>query len=393
VTYIETKGAASVAEVKADLTKAVIDVDPFLYHKAEGEKAAGSAKVIFAKGGEVASVENVQVDAPGLALKGGRLGFEGKGHLAKAELPQVALGESRFALAYAAPAGGAARLDLKGEALDAQPFLKHKAGGKPYAGPPLQIGAAAARLRTSPGGTVRDARIALDLETGGHMKSLALDAVAGNGNLSVRFAPDSSGQTGIDIRAGDAGAALAAFGIYENVRGGRLRLTGRSRNGADANLLKGRAALTDFRVVKAPVLARLVNAISLTGLPELLGGEGMSFSRLEADFEWQIRPQGDLYSFDNGRTSGSSLGLTFAGQIDRASGQTDVTGTIVPVTMVNQLVNNIPLIGDILAGGRNGALIAATYKIEGPSDDPDVAVNPLSVLAPGILRTIFFGGD
>jgi hypothetical protein len=141
------------------------------------------------------------------------------------------------------------------------------------------------------------------------------------------------------------------------------------------------------------VLARLVNAISLTGLPELLGGEGMSFSRLEADFEWQIRPQGDLYSFDNGRTSGSSLGLTFAGQIDRASGQTDVSGTIVPVTMVNQLVNNIPLIGDILAGGKNGALIAATYKIEGPSDDPDVAVNPLSVLAPGILRTIFFGGD
>jgi hypothetical protein len=240
---------------------------------------------------------------------------------------------------------------------------------------------------------VKNAKVALELETGGHMRSLQFNAAAGEGGMSMRYWPSESGQMNVEIAADDAGAALAAFDIYKNVRGGKIKLTGRS-NADNVKLLKGKAEMSDFQVVNAPVLARLVNAISITGIPELLaGGGGMSFSRLEADFGWQLRPEGDLYTFDDGRTSGSSLGLTFTGQIDRATGQTDINGTIVPVTMVNQIVNNIPLIGDILAGGKNGAVFAATYSVTGPSQDPNVMVNPLSVLAPGILRKVFFGSS
>jgi hypothetical protein len=34
-------------------------------------------------------------------------------------------------------------------------------------------------------------------------------------------------------------------------------------------------------------------------------------------------------------------------------------------------------------------VFAATYTIRGPIDDPAVAVDPLSVLAPGIVRDLF----
>ena len=37
-----------------------------------------------------------------------------------------------------------------------------------------------------------------------------------------------------------------------------------------------------------------------------------------------------------------------------------------------------------------GERVAATYTIKGPTKDPSVMVNPLSVLTPGILRSIFF---
>ena len=34
-------------------------------------------------------------------------------------------------------------------------------------------------------------------------------------------------------------------------------------------------------------------------------------------------------------------------------------------------------------------MFAANYRLSGSTDDPDVSVNPLSVLTPGILRQLF----
>ena len=44
----------------------------------------------------------------------------------------------------------------------------------------------------------------------------------------------------------------------------------------------------------------------------------------------------------------------------------------------------------MLSGGSEGGIFAATYTIKGPQDDPNVAVNPLSMLTPGIIRRILF---
>ena len=46
-------------------------------------------------------------------------------------------------------------------------------------------------------------------------------------------------------------------------------------------------------------------------------------------------------------------------------------------------------IGRILTGGEGEGLFAATYRAEGPLDDPKVSVNPLAALAPGFLRGLF----
>ena len=43
-------------------------------------------------------------------------------------------------------------------------------------------------------------------------------------------------------------------------------------------------------------------------------------------------------------------------------------------------------------GGKNGGIIAATYAMKGSTDNPNVFINPLSVLAPGFLRSILFEG-
>ena len=48
--------------------------------------------------------------------------------------------------------------------------------------------------------------------------------------------------------------------------------------------LAGRVMITDFAVVKGPVLTKLLSLASLTGFLDLLSGKGISFKKLSADF-------------------------------------------------------------------------------------------------------------
>jgi len=99
---------------------------------------------------------------------------------------------------------------------------------------------------------------------------------------------------------------------------------------------------------------------------------------------------GDELRFKNLRTSGGSLGLTAAGTINTATNQINMEGTVVPFSSANRVLGAIPIFGSLLTGGEGGGLFAATYSERGNIQNPDFSVNPLSVLAPGFLRNIFF---
>ncbi len=52
------------------------------------------------------------------------------------------------------------------------------------------------------------------------------------------------------------------------------------------------------------------------------------------------------------------------------------------------MLNKIPVIGTLLGGGQNEGIIGISYRVQGPINSPQVSVNPLSAIAPGILRKI-----
>lgn len=43
----------------------------------------------------------------------------------------------------------------------------------------------------------------------------------------------------------------------------------------------------------------------------------------------------------------------------------------------------------LLGNGRDRGLIGVTYRLRGKASKPDLDINPLSVIAPGIFRSIF----
>ena len=128
----------------------------------------------------------------------------------------------------------------------------------------------------------------------------------------------------------------------------------------------------------------MLSVASLTGISNVLNGEGLTFDRMTGDF-----------TFDKGvistplfRAHGDSLGITSKGTIDTKADAVDLVGTVVPAYSFNAVLGQLPLLGIVLTGGEGEGLLAFTYRLSGPAEDPQIKVNPLSVLAPGFLRNL-----
>ena len=152
--------------------------------------------------------------------------------------------------------------------------------------------------------------------------------------------------------------------------------------------LEGTARITDFRLIRTPFLVRLLSIATLTGFIDVLTGEGFLFNLFESKF---VKTAGILTARD-GRAAGPSLGFTGDGWIDLDHSRIDMQGSIVPAYLLNNLIGNIPLIGNLLLGGKGQGIFAVLYHATGALGEPDLAVNPLSMLTPGFLRRLFQSG-
>jgi hypothetical protein len=87
---------------------------------------------------------------------------------------------------------------------------------------------------------------------------------------------------------------------------------------------------------------------------------------------------------------GAQVGFTLSGFVDNARDRTDIHGTFVPAYGLNNAFSQVPIVGLILGGGnRNEGLFAVDFRISGAATSPTLSVNPLSAVAPGILRKLF----
>ena len=210
--------------------------------------------------------------------------------------------------------------------------------------------------------------------------------LGGDKNWEMLLAPGNPGRRLLTVKSSDGGETLRGFDIYENMVGGSLLLTGEYDDSQPGFPLTGRLTVTDFRVRDAPVIARLVTVMALTGILETLRGQGIGFSELSVPFTLH---RGELTVTD-ATAKGVALGFTASGKIFRREDRVSIEGTAVPAYLLNSLLGGIPLIGSIFTGGEaGGGVFAATYEVTGEIADPKVSVNPLSVLAPSIVRRLF----
>ena len=388
LSYTEFTDDSAEVDVKADLSQSEVLFTPLNYKKEMGSTASATLKA-FLQDDQISEVKDLNIKGPDLDIQNATLTFK-NGDLFKGAFPANVINKTLGSCEFERSNPNTLKLRASGPVIDAGPFLEGPSD-KPYDGPAIIASIKADKMLIKKGRFVENANIYIDMDQQKQMRQFEMDGKTGVGKIYIRYKPDSSGRPILRAEIDDAGAALKAFDIYETLEGGKLIATAVPSSEFWKGDLNGHVAIMDFTLVEAPLLARLISAISLPGLAQLFGSEGIDFSRLEADFKWTSRPQGSLITISDGRTAGSELGLTFEGTVDRAEDELDLTGTIVPASTVNNIIGKIPLIGSVLTGG-GGALIAATYTARGSAADPDVSINPLSVLAPGFLRRLFFEG-
>jgi hypothetical protein len=250
---------------------------------------------------------------------------------------------------------------------------------------PLSVSAKLGRVWLSDAGSIRN--VAAVLGRGPrHWGFIRVDgALDKDQPLHVEVRPNDSTHRSLKVTSTDAGAVFAAFGVSDRMRGGTLSVDGTYDDADPHETLKGDLKVSDYSVVNAPLLARVLTIASLTGTVDLLSGKGIHFDHADVPF---TLAEG-LLTLKDAHAAGTELGVTANGQVDLDHDVYALQGTIVPAYAINGLIGKIPLIGPILTGEKGGGLIAFSYSVKGPGSAPSISVNPLSALTPGFLRGLF----
>ena len=387
VVYTEQGGRRADLALDLVLTDAKLDVPELEWRKEAGTAGTAQMKATL-QNARLAEIDSIRVAAGDLSAQARAAFAEDGKSLRRVEVARIKAGLTDVKGVYQRTAEGIA-VQISGESINAGALLRDKTTAASDR-PPLAVSIDVSRVYLAPDRYMD--RVGVEgRRSAARWETFDLRAMVGGDrtvrNVGIALRSDGAVQR-LDATAGDAGALLTAVGITPNVVGGNLEVHGATDPAVEGHPMVGRVQMRNYRVVNAPVLARVLSIALLTGIADSMRGEGIGFTILDADFVFQ-EPRVEVR---NARASGSSLGITANGVVDIAGETIDLNGTLVPAFAVNSLLGRIPVIGDILVGGRGGGIFAANYRVEGPLADPRVSINPLSTIAPGFLRNLFGPG-
>jgi uncharacterized protein YhdP len=248
---------------------------------------------------------------------------------------------------------------------------------------PMSMTAKVDTLTLRPGLDMRSADVSLYSGQRGVEKFSAKGKADDGSSLVASFDATGTAASKISVTGGNAGFLAKAFLDAKFLEGGKLTLDGTMpKNGGPS---KFNVTITNARLRDAPFLTQVLSLASLRGLADTLGGEGVLFSRIDIPLTFA----GGRYIVEGGKASGPALGLTANGYVESKSDRIEVDGVLVPSFGMNSALGGIPIIGDLVVGRDGEGVFSLTYGVNGTLKKANVSVNPLSALAPGVIRRIF----
>ncbi len=375
------------SDVTLDLTNTALTIDKLGWRKTAGTPAT-SHLIILSRNELSTRISNLSIHGGGLdarmdmTLTGGDI----DARIAHVDLYRLTVGKTDISGMVSRRADGGWAVDVRGKSFDASRLIDDMQKTTPDTerGPSLSIDANLDRMLLSPDRYVDRVHAKL-YSDGVHWQTAQVDAVPAPGKKLALRLGGAAGDRNFTLVSDDLGAVLKLLDISTKVEGGNLTVTARAEDIGSRRILRGKFDGENYRLVDAPAFAKLLSLASFTGPASLMGGKGIPFSRMQADF---VLDDGTV-DLRNARAYGEAIGINASGQFDYRHNKLDMSGTLVPAYLLNSLLGNIPVLGDLLLGGRGEGIFAAKFRVAGSTTDPGISVNPLSALAPGFLRGLF----
>jgi hypothetical protein len=368
--------------VEADLTQSKVDNLLPGWSKASGKPARATFTMINKSPGT--RFEDMVIEAPGTSVKG-TLECDGGGNIVSASFPVFSLsdGDKTTLKADRAP-DGTLRVLLRGDVYDGRGFIKSAMAGPTNAKQQkqdskdidldLKIGTVAGFH----GETLRGLDLKLSRRSG-VVTNFAMNAKLGRGAPLIGDLRMRTGSTRkvVFVESSDAGAFFRFGDIYSKIVGGEMWVA-MDPQSAEQAPQDGILNIRDFTVRGEAALDRVAGAPA--GQPQT----GVEFSRLRVDFTRSL----GRFAIKEGLVRGPVIGATVEGYIDYMRDDVRMRGTFVPLYGINNMFGQIPIFG-LFLGGSNEGLLGVTYEVVGPPGTPTLRVNPISAVAPGLLRKFF----
>ena len=211
---------------------------------------------------------------------------------------------------------------------------------------------------------------------GDRIASADLSLGGGQGS-TLKIAPAAGGRS-VALYVADFGALLKSAGWLDGMASGWLHFQGRFSDTANASQLLGDLRMGQYRLETSTPRAGIGNLNSLIEGLNRAGNGLQTFDLLEA----AISKNGDRIDIKNGRTHGRSIGLTAQGVLDLGSDTLKLGGIVVPAFAINNILSNVPLLGPLLTGGKDGGVFAVSYQVSGKLDDLKTSVNVMTAVDP-----------
>ncbi|HEY6860410.1 MAG TPA: hypothetical protein VI358_11565 [Pseudolabrys sp.] len=363
--------------VEADLTPVKIDNLLPGWVKPAGRPARATYTMM--KTSKTVRFDDLSIDGSGATVRGS-VEFDSANEIVSANFPVFALSDGdKLTLRADRGTDGALRVAMRGDIYDGRNFVKSSlasADKVKQKQEDLDLDIKLGTVAGHNGETLRGLDLRLS-RRGGRIRNFVMTSKIGrdtplNGDLRVRARDNHQV---IYFETDDAGSLFRFSDMYPRMFGGQMWVALDPPTQEQSPQI-GTLYIRSFAVRGEPALDRVVS-----GAPGV-AGTGVDFSEMRVDF---TRFPGKM-AVREGIVRGPLVGATVEGNIDYTRDEVHLRGTFVPFYGLNNMFGQIPIVGLFLGAGNKEGLLGINYEAVGPPGAPRITVNPVSAIAPGILR-------
>ena len=369
-------------DLDMNLGPTTLEIPDIDWRKRQGAKGRLTAK---GRAGDSIAIESFGLSAAGLVAEGSlEIGSEGgltSARFDRLVIPDLADVRGRVRTG----ADGVMEVTLTGGQVDLSGQMdRTDDANDSAAGDPFRVSFVLDRMLLTEKLVLWNAKGDIARTAAGALGGSINGSLAGKVLLSLQLtrAPEGGGK--IVLQSADAGAVLEAADLYRGAKGGRLLVDARIGAGAAPDL-SGTARIEDISVRSERTFRRVLRQGGLDDAEQQVTTSGLGFRKIWIPFVYDD----GLLTLTDAIATSSALALKVNGTLDEESEALDLSGVMSPAYALTGALNEVPVLGTLLSGGEGEGILAMTFTLSGPARDPDLSVNPLSILAPGFLRNIF----